>query len=630
MSWINALSRTYDNCLSEVGEVRRISKNYGKKEVIETLVLLPQSHLTVNVIAEIILNENGDFLGVNAVSKDDQITVVPVTEDSASRSSGIAPMPLFDKLSYIAGDYDEFAKESKSKRAYYDVYMQGLHNWADLPDTPVKVKAICNYLDKGCVMKDLTAAEIYDGTDGFVRFIVLGENNSAEQTKTWLDKQIQKSFSDYYNSTLETMDIDYTTGELCPITQKLPAKLRNTGDKAKLISSNDTTNFTFKGRFLSASEAACVGYEVSQKAHNALRWLIAKQGYRNDSESIICWSPGGDDVPDPMKNTGDMFGFFDEEEEQIADTEETFAKKLNKAIAGYRQNFKNEQNRIDKGLLKVVVMAVDTADGSGQGRLSITYYNETDPDTFLDNVFKWHNECSWMHLRFTEDKKPIHFMGAPSPKDIILAAYGTDRGAYLEADAKLIKKNVDRLLPCIVQGRKIPKDIVYAAVRNAGNPQRFSENNWNRLLADTCAIIIKYEHDYGKEVFKVALNKESTDRDYLFGRLLAAAHKLEEYVNYKTGNQGRETNAMKYWSTYAQNPARTYQIIRERLQPYISKLNSGSRNYYLALAEEIFDKLAQTNSFNNEPLKENYLLGYYSQSAEFRKNHTEETISEED
>lgn len=167
-------------------------------------------------------------------------------------------------------------------------------------------------------------------------------------------------------------------------------------------------------------------------------------------------------------------------------------------------------------------------------------------------------------------------------------------------------------------------------MRNVSNPQRFKKANWDRLLASACAMIKKYQYDYGKEVFSVALNKESMDRDYLFGRLLAAAHKLEDYVNFKSGNSGRETSAMRYWSTYTQKPARTFMTIREKLQPYISKLKTGTRNYYQSLAEEIFAKLEETNSFHNEPLKENYLLGYYSQMAEFRNYKSTETNEEEE
>ena len=211
-----------------------------------------------------------------------------------------------------------------------------------------------------------------------------------------------------------------------------------------------------------------------------------------------------------------------------------------------------------------------------------------------------------------------------------MTAYGTEMSGGIDiGNKKMMKKNIDRLLPCIVQGRKIPKDIVRAVVINLGNPLRFGSYNRNRLLENACAVIRKYQIDYGKEVFSVALNKESNDRDYLFGRLLAAAHNLEDYINYKSNNTGRETNAMKYWSVYVQKPAKTYSLIRQRLQPYISKLTSGSRNYYLELAEEIFDKLSENDSFNNEPLGENYLMGYYSQSAEFRKNRTKETTEGE-
>ena len=44
-------------------------------------------------------------------------------------------------------------------------------------------------------------------------------------------------------------------------------KIRNEGDGAKLISSNDEQNFTFRGRFSDKSQAFSIGYEDSQKAH---------------------------------------------------------------------------------------------------------------------------------------------------------------------------------------------------------------------------------------------------------------------------------------------------------------------------------------------------------------------------
>ena len=78
-----------------------------------------------------------------------------------------------------------------------------------------------------------------------------------------------------------------------------PAKLRNDGDKAKLISSNDTSGFTFRGRFLTADQAATVGFETTQKAHFALRWLISRQGYRKGDLAIVAWATSGASIPKP-------------------------------------------------------------------------------------------------------------------------------------------------------------------------------------------------------------------------------------------------------------------------------------------------------------------------------------------
>ena len=64
---------------------------------------------------------------------------------------------------------------------------------------------------------------------------------------------------------------------------------------AKLISSNDTSNFTYLGRFTSEEQAMEISYEASQKAHNALHWLAAEQGARSvfGERTFLCWNPQG-------------------------------------------------------------------------------------------------------------------------------------------------------------------------------------------------------------------------------------------------------------------------------------------------------------------------------------------------
>ena len=107
MSWISNLSSTYDQCESLIGKVS-VDDN--------SIILLPLFHLQLKAQIEIYIDQEGNFIRAERIPKDDQVTVFPVTEDSASRGNGINPMPLFDKLCYIAGDYDQYSEDSKEKR----------------------------------------------------------------------------------------------------------------------------------------------------------------------------------------------------------------------------------------------------------------------------------------------------------------------------------------------------------------------------------------------------------------------------------------------------------------------------------------------------------------------------------
>ena len=58
---------------------------------------------------------DGNFKSARKVEKAESVTIIPVTEDSGTRSSGIAPHPLCDKLCYIAGDYTTYTNDKKTK-----------------------------------------------------------------------------------------------------------------------------------------------------------------------------------------------------------------------------------------------------------------------------------------------------------------------------------------------------------------------------------------------------------------------------------------------------------------------------------------------------------------------------------
>ncbi|MGN0700897.1 MAG: type I-C CRISPR-associated protein Cas8c/Csd1, partial [Oscillospiraceae bacterium] len=94
MSWAEELSKVYELATSAGSYIDGDSP------------LLPVAHSTANAQITVTLNADGTIPETGfaqAIPKGEQTTVIPVTEDSGTRTAGIAPHPLADKLIYIAG-----------------------------------------------------------------------------------------------------------------------------------------------------------------------------------------------------------------------------------------------------------------------------------------------------------------------------------------------------------------------------------------------------------------------------------------------------------------------------------------------------------------------------------------------
>src|SRR5690606_8999739 len=244
--------------------------------------------------------------------------------------------------------------------------------------------------------------------------------------------------------------------------------------------------------------------------------------------------------------------------------------------------------------------------------MAVLYYRDLDKNYYLERLKKWHSTCVWLHrYRKDEQGEYVQFYGAPAPKDIAFAAYGP-RG-----NDKVIKGLMERILPCIVDEREIPQDIVKSAFQRASNPVSMERWEWEKTLSIACALINK------KEGYGVSLDKEINDRDYLFGRLLALADVLERRA--LASEETRATNAIRYMNSFSKHPARTWKTIQESLQPYQARLGTKAR-YLSSLIDEVASRI-NIEDFNNRPLSGRYLLGFYSQRHELyqKKGNTEET-----
>lgn len=616
MSWLLDLYETYEANSGQVGLL-------GQRSNGQEYTLLPISHTTQTAHIEVRVTQNGDFHSAEVITdKNSAVTVIPSTEKSASRAGKVvAPYPLHDKLMYVAGDYVKYGGQIKTDENPFETYINHLKVWAESSYATNRTKSIYAYLQKRQLIQDLVNEQILwlDSNEelltswgkkeekppifsvvaggqesAFIRFTVHVPGKQVE--KVWKDPEMYQSFIQFYNERLGNEDICYVTGQLLPTTERHANKIRNAGDKAKLISANDTSGFTFRGRFRESGQVASISYDVSQKAHNALKWLINKQAkIIIDGRVFLVWGVDLKDIPDLADDssifTKDETADETEDMSLNANTLEYYAEQISKAITGYKANLKVGD--------KVQILVLDSAT---TGRMAVLYYRSLDGAVYLDRLKEWHMSCVWMHrYRENQDGKVHVFFGAPAPRDIAFAAYGP------HANDKIVKELVERNIPCIVDGQKIPLDIIRSAIHRASNPVGIENNwEWEKTLSITCALINKKEEGY-----TVALDKETKDRDYLFGRLLAIADVLERNA---LGNDKRATNARRYMNSFAQHPARTWTTIQSALQPYQVRLGENVW-YYNKLLDEV-GSCIKMEQFNNKPLSGRYLLGFYSQRQE--------------
>ena len=138
--------------------------------------------------------------------------------------------------------------------------------------------------------------------------------NSADQiTETWKDSNIAMSWSDFLLSKETGNKLCSVSGQMLSAANNHPAKIRHSGDKAKLISFNDTSGFTFRGRASDKGQITDISSIITQKAHSALAWLIANQPKgRTGDQHLICWANSLNRMPDPLQQS---VSFFDDDED---------------------------------------------------------------------------------------------------------------------------------------------------------------------------------------------------------------------------------------------------------------------------------------------------------------------------
>lgn len=533
--------------------------------------MIPLYHSTAIAQITVKLDCSGNFISAEVLEKEDGKTVIPVTEKSSARTKNAAPHMLYDSLKFLAGDYFEYTDITYTKG-----YLEQLEDWIKAEKKcpgcrHAAIHAIYDYVNKKQLIRDLVEAKVLILNEkgkldhkrkiqgrgqekAFVRFQV-GDCECST------DKELQEAYVAYCRYIKVNNGFSYMTGAEDQITYLHPRKIRTDADQGKLLSGNDSSGFTFRGLFRTQEEAYAVGYEDSQKAHNALKWLIRKFGYHFGDLCIVVWEKDMNDLPDWSENCDLKNGVWNGMNCSLDST--TYFLALDSAVPG---------------------------------RLSIQEFSYTETSNYIKHIIDWHKTYQWECYGTEENLK----------SDVKRAAallYGNDNGKYLSMTGKedQYKYFVKRWIKCILYGKPLPKDIIYLAIKRASSPVMFS-NYWTwREVVAFANVLVNQDRE----------NMER-DRSYLYGRILAVMDHEEAFALY-IRNIKRDTNARKYMKVYAQYPFRTYKILEQKIAPYLKYLPSGRRNIYERELQSILNQFSTEMIDNDESLNGKYLIGYHQE-----------------
>lgn len=575
------------------------NKNLIGKEIEGKEPLAPISHSIQKANIEITISFDGDFKGAIIVDEENSKTIIPVTEESASRSAKTAylkPHPLCDKLKYLLGE------ENKN------YYLEQLEKWINSEFCHEMLFSVYKYVKKKTLISDLLKSGVLKldkkgnlpekSYDLLVRWNIVGIGLKYN-TSCWKEQSLMSSYIKYYNSIRNNKEgVCMLSGQIASLTNSYPKGIVDNCFNAKIISANDNDNFTYRGRFLMEEEASSIGYESIQKANNALHWLVKNQGSVIGKRAFVCWNPEGIKIP---VVTGPIIV----KREIVYHKPSEYKRDLELTIKGYKNSLPTNDSN-------VIVVAFDAAT---TGRLATTYYKEIAGSDFLTRLEKWDKSCCWYNGKYG--------IQSPSMSEIIECCFGNqieeEGKIFFKTDEKLYGQQIQRLIRCRVDCCKFPGDIVKSLIQKASSLFLYDDKKWflrQKLLFTVCAVIKKYYFDYCKEELSMLLEPTKPNRSYQFGRLLAVLEKAERDTFEK--DEDREPNAMRLQSAFCKRPLHMFRIIQEQVKKgYYPKLPTGSRIYYEKLISEIMSVISsEEEDLLNRPLEDLYLIGYYLQRKE--------------
>lgn len=617
MSLLTALLSSYDYALENdmVGK----PDHFGN-------ILLPMYYNSMKSngknIIELLLSKESDLLEARVLPEGETVQF-PVTEDSVARSSGVAPHPLVDSASYVIQDGE---KRSAA-------YMEQMENWLAY-DANDYVKIIRDFLKKPGML-DTVKKRLKDSEEG--------EEEKAKKSAASID--FEKVFFTFAIENYEGMKnvsvsenaalqgrykayVEYLNAN-DPEKEKITCNLSGKEDylcikhqplmgTARLVSQITANDENYRGRFTTADQSIKIGMETSQKIHLMAKYLLSGQGTRRwlgEQANMVSW------FSDDLSNAAE---FNPTKSAEVASSVKNrlLALKQEKSDASMIADEMTED--IVKSFTSGKRMFSDDAtyyiaifDKISNGRVAAKYFRSLSASRLKENLVAWQEKYHWWG--FSNENRDKEF--TPSPRRMVLAAYGVERDGMLEiAKNDFLKNQYQNIVTALVEGRAVPRNFEKALAVNIRHRQNY-DKTWMEVLF--CALAVLKDKGGIKDPM---LNRENTDRSYLFGRLLASF----EYLERSTFSKGdeRSTNAEKMWTSYTNHPATMMLRLRNLMIPYERKLERSDEAlkrmaYFNAMREirEATNMLHESYNMDsvevNRPLDYGFIFGYEAQRQAF-------------
>lgn len=530
------------------------------------------------------ITDNGTLHGI----VDDSIEkLVPVSLNSATRTSGVSPHILADKIAYFT--------EPEKKEAHLKQLAEVSNSLKQ--DCPELV-TVSNYILSNDVYLDLEThikASVLSRLKTKSKVPTVDEIQKEEEKefKGILEKNIAFrliSNPDYFesgsflnlwqkfhiDSLTQSADykygLDYITGNI----EKLTKNVLGYDGKKKLTSvSKDTVKEQFE-----IINPASLGYLTFEKVMSALNFLKYHQSVElksGNSRRMILLEKANNKVSTQVNN---VFSDLLSDVLAFSNKEKSYQKDLYSLIIGRNSSVLSDN------------FMVITIDNFTTGRSAIIDYHPLTLEylknlsDYVDNV----GFSTWNVLKLMHPKK-------------------TNYTNLISLDHKV-------LFNAIKNGQPIPSKVYQSHFRVLSNPSNtvFKETEdklqvWQRNLN-----IFEKLYLYKREDLPKMLDKNYNNRSYLFGRALAVYHHVESRS--KDASNKNNTISMKYFSMMQKSPAKTLMVVKNRTSPYFRKEKYAK--YFEDILLEITDKF-EIGEFNKkEVLSEDFLLGFNHQLKALR------------